>query len=316
MKAFRRQAFTLIELLTVIAIIALLVGLLLPAIAKVRETANMTKCQNAIKQVNLASINYSTNKSALPPGFGTVGTVNGTIHFFLLPYLDQITIYNNATVAGVSDPVNASQLNVAIPFLQCPTDGGFTNGIIVDARTPATSTGLASTSYVANAAVYQSGFSNLTNSMPRGAANTVTWAEQYKNCSGTIAGTAYAQYPAWGWTTGGAGGINNLDLPLFNVNGAGLINSSVAPAAAITQVSPPGGAVTGNALATPALTPGFFLAPGLGNCTMGALNSAHPNGMVTGLGDGSVRNVNSSISPLTWAAVGNPNDVITNSVGW
>src|SRR5258708_9029835 len=94
----RFRAFTLVELVVVIAIIGILVALLLPAIQAAREAARRAQCQNHIKNLSLAAINYETAKKRLPPGFVPTGPTSGIETWgwgvFILPYIEEQGIYD------------------------------------------------------------------------------------------------------------------------------------------------------------------------------------------------------------------------------
>jgi prepilin-type N-terminal cleavage/methylation domain-containing protein len=72
----KHHAFTLVELLAVIAIIGLLVALLLPAVQSARESARRSACGNKIKQITLACLGWESSNGRFPPAFtsGTLAT--------------------------------------------------------------------------------------------------------------------------------------------------------------------------------------------------------------------------------------------------
>src|SRR5262245_31921672 len=100
----RRHAFTLIELLVVIAIIGVLIGLLVPAVQKVREAAARTQCANNVKQVSLAAHTYADTFKKLPPLWLQNKTTRDYVGLFylLLPYVEQQAVYTQGTGAGAA----------------------------------------------------------------------------------------------------------------------------------------------------------------------------------------------------------------------
>ena len=121
----RRRGFTLIELLVVMAIIAVLIGLLLPAIQKVREAANRIGCTNNLKQIGLACQNYHSARQCFPPGYSATAPYPDTTPgwgwaAFLLAYLEQDNLYASI---DFSQPVEKSPaIRTLVSIYLCPSD--------------------------------------------------------------------------------------------------------------------------------------------------------------------------------------------------
>jgi prepilin-type N-terminal cleavage/methylation domain-containing protein/prepilin-type processing-associated H-X9-DG protein len=114
----RRTGFTLIELLVVIAIIATLIGLLLPAVQKAREAAARLQCQNNLKQIGLAALNYESGSGNLPPlRANNVGTSWAVT---LLPMLEQNNLFLRMD-ANDAFVMNASAAQTPVKMYHCPS---------------------------------------------------------------------------------------------------------------------------------------------------------------------------------------------------
>jgi prepilin-type N-terminal cleavage/methylation domain-containing protein len=179
----KAKAFTLVELIVVIAIIGVLIGLLLPAVQAVRAAAARTQSANNLRQMalamNTAALNYN---SQLPPTLGYYpknGSVIGSIFFHLLPFMEEENIYN----AYAGQPFTSALLATNVKTFIAPLDPSNTGG------------GL--TSYCANGLIFQEGGLNIPAAYTtKGTSKTVTFMERFAQTStaltanlGTVSGT-------------------------------------------------------------------------------------------------------------------------------
>ncbi len=162
----RTSGFTLVELLVVIAIIGTLVGLIMPAIASVRESGRRATCVNNLKELGTASTNHVTSQGHYPssgwggrwtgdPNRGFREKQPGGWAFNLLPYLEEQNIHDIGKVNRAGAVANRTELarqrGSVLAVLICPSRRrpiGYPGGSnCVNASQP---TNLAKTDYAAN----------------------------------------------------------------------------------------------------------------------------------------------------------------------
>src|SRR6266851_1894482 len=201
-----RRGFTLIELLVVIAIIGVLIGLLLPAVQKIREAANRTQCMNNLRQMALAAIHSHDQQHHMPPAFGLFGgrpkaadSQGETLFYHLLPFTDENAVYDlqppgffvvgGKLKVGVSTGSNNNYNGAEtfkIPIFRCPsetsTPGVFASNANIPGDTAATNHNWGTSSYGANWNVFSIEV-KLPDSIPHGISKTVLFTEKQADCS-------------------------------------------------------------------------------------------------------------------------------------
>lgn len=137
----RRAGFSLVEVVVVIGVIGLLMGLLLPAVQKVREAASRTSCANNLRQIGHACHLYHDGQRTLPRAATLMKAGSRSFQIpwgvVLLPYLEQEGLWRQSQAAFRTVPVGCLNpphegLATVVPIYTCPSDGRLDSPITDD----------------------------------------------------------------------------------------------------------------------------------------------------------------------------------------
>lgn len=263
-----RFGFTLTEVLVSVAILAVLIGLLLGAIQKVRESAARISNSNNLKQITLAAHSFTTAHGDLFPNIENTGpSRGGSVLTALLPYLD----VNQA--AGASSKLFRSPADPTFDSIQIRKIGPCSYGV--------------------NPLVFRRN-AKMEFSVPDGSSSTFAVVEHY----------AYCKKTGFSWSlidSECVDGRTGKRVPCYptRIHRATFADSNYADAIPITTNSPNGPVTVGS---LPNAT--FQVRPQQNQCDSRLAQTPHSSGMLAAFVDGSVRTLQAQMAPnVYWAMV-------------
>lgn len=330
----RRTAFTLIELLVVMAVIGLLIGMLLPAVQRVRESAARTENANNMKQIVLACHSYESAKRVLPPYSAYLyhstwsplpgGGTSGSAHFLLLPYVEQASLFQSTYGPLTYGPSYTNTYNgettMSPPPETWPVSGyqasrakeklkiyySKTDPTAKDVEYPTSfmfNTNVLN--YISQSGPYLYASANRLEKIDDGTSNTVMWYEGYSRCKSTTrydysayyGPGSYAQY------TYAMDRIWNYDPIVYTST----YTATYQPSPYVYE-STSSGEIAGSAssYSKHGSDKTFDVKPSPDDCDPNGAQATTSGGLLVGVCDGSVRVLNPSISADTYRAIATP----------
>jgi prepilin-type N-terminal cleavage/methylation domain-containing protein/prepilin-type processing-associated H-X9-DG protein len=291
------RGFTLVEMLSVVAVIAVLIALLLPAVQSARERARHVSCSNNMMQLALAIGNYASAHRTLPPGSvnETGPVLNIPVGYQMswivqiLPFMEFRPLYSNINFRhGSYGPENGTATRSTIQLLMCPSNG------------KRSSTNYAGCHHDVEAAIDVDNHGVLyLNSRVRfddisdGLAHTI------------LLGEIEAGIPSLGWASGNGSTLRNTGHLLGDVELFATPFGSTAPARPGPLKSSPG--VTPSIVDLSAVQ--SLVDQGLLPVDyVGGFGSAHPSVTNFAFCDGSVRALKKTIAADTFRSLGHRSD--------
>jgi prepilin-type N-terminal cleavage/methylation domain-containing protein/prepilin-type processing-associated H-X9-DG protein len=281
-----RQAYTLVELLVTLGIVATLAGLLLPAVAMAREASARASCANNLRQIGIAFQHFHDTYQSMPPGIGYSPGYQayGTALYHVLPVLEQKNLYERSFVDGFGWAGYNDVAAQPVKTFVCPSDPTAGGGTVKD------NSGLTwgACSYGGNALVFcvvgsppdyqflnTAGYARLPATFKDGTSSTILFVEKYARCRN-------GAFPEGGslWAYDYTG---QAVVPLHPAIGIDWETYSVGP----------------GSLFRPQPTPD--------DCDPTLASTPHLAGMNVLMADGSVHVLSTGVSGETWWALVTPN---------